>query len=284
MIKVSMNGKDMGEVIIETYPNGETRLNLTDLIPNGLTIYSINWKYESDSDFTTLAFIADYIRTKSNNYNKILTELNILYMPYSRMDRSENNSVFTLKTACKLINNMEFDSVIVNEAHSSITSELLNNCRDLNISEILFGLAEKDIALSNDNIPLICFYPDKGAKERYSSVIKKGTYLYGKKVRDFDTGRIIDYDIVDKDIFDVMNNKEPFNVIIIDDLSSYGGTFVQASKKLKEIGANKVYLVVAHAEESVYKGELFDHIDKLYTTNSILKEALNDKTTVINLI
>ena len=81
-----------------------------------------------------------------------------------------------------------------------------------------------------------------------------------------------------------MNNKEPFNVIIIDDLSSYGGTFVQASKKLKEIGANKVYLVVAHAEESVYKGELFDHIDKLYTTNSILKEALNDKTTVINLI
>ena len=283
MISIKVNGGVQKDVIIERYPNGETRLDLTAFIPKGETTYTIVWKYETDADFLTLAFINDYLKSYANEENKVFIDLTILYMPYSRMDRSENDSVFTLKTACKLINDMEFNIVNVYEPHSDVTLKLLNNSRNIEISKILLDLVENSSTILDDNVPLYYFYPDKGAMARYS--IDNGKpVLCGKKVRDFDTGRILEYDIVDKEDFNKLNKGEPFNVIIIDDLSSYGGTFVQASKRLKEVGAAKVILVVAHAEESIYKGELFDHIDKLYTTNSILRESLNDKTVVIKLI
>ena len=60
------------------------------------------------------------------------------------------------------------------------------------------------------------------------------------------------------------------NVLIVDDLCSRGGTFIEASKKLKAQGAEKISLLVAHCENNVFTGELFAHIDILYTAESNL--------------
>lgn len=38
------------------------------------------------------------------------------------------------------------------------------------------------------------------------------------------------------------------------------------------MGFEEVYLLVVHAENSVFKKELFNHIDKLFTTDSIISE------------
>ena len=61
------------------------------------------------------------------------------------------------------------------------------------------------------------------------------------------------------------------NVIIIDDISSRGGTFYHSAKKLKELGANKIYLYITHCEKTILEGEIFSSglIEKVYTTNSI---------------
>lgn len=262
MIKVNYE-----EIKKEVFPNGETRLDLRTILTNPLAEaeYFFEWKYESDADFTTLHFIVDYIKDNDPRWAEKVTILNILYMPYSRMDRSENGSVFSLKTAAKLINLLDFELVRVYEPHSSKTIELLKNAGDLQPSAVLLDEALDHMRLISD-LPTYIFYPDKGAKARYKMTDQP--YLTGAKKRDFDTGRILSYEIENKE--DLKHNK--FNVVIIDDLTSYGGTFIAASKLLKELGADKVILVVTHAEEAAFQGELLDHIDGLFATNSITNQ------------
>ena len=59
------------------------------------------------------------------------------------------------------------------------------------------------------------------------------------------------------------------SVIIRDDICSYGGTFVAAAKELRARGVESITLVVTHCENNILKGEVFDYIDKVITTDSI---------------
>ena len=64
------------------------------------------------------------------------------------------------------------------------------------------------------------------------------------------------------------------DILIVDDICSYGGTFLHSAWKLKqELGAGNIYLFVSHCEDSILKGELIkgDLIQKIYTTDSIYK-------------
>ena len=110
MIKVNYE-----EIKKEVFPNGETRLDLRPVLANPVAEkeYFFEWKYESDADFFTLELIIDYIKEHDADWDKKVTILNILYMPYSRMDRSENGSVFSLKTAAKIINSWKFKIVSI---------------------------------------------------------------------------------------------------------------------------------------------------------------------------
>ena len=58
---------------------------------------------------------------------------------------------------------------------------------------------------------------------------------------------------------------------IIDDICSRGGTFYHSAKKLKEHGANDIYLYVSHCENTILEGDLLkgDLIKRVYTTDSI---------------
>jgi ribose-phosphate pyrophosphokinase len=64
--------------------------------------------------------------------------------------------------------------------------------------------------------------------------------------------------------------------IIVDDLSSYGGTFIKTADRLREEGFVEVILLVAHAENVIFKRNdrtgqlLFEHVEKIFTTDSIL--------------
>lgn len=91
--------------------------------------------------------------------------------------------------------------------------------------------------------------------------------LVGFKHRNFETGKIESLEIVGQ--VDKITPR-PAKAIIVDDLSSYGGTFVATADALREQGISEVYLLVAHAENSIFKGKLFEHVDKVFTTDSIL--------------
>jgi ribose-phosphate pyrophosphokinase len=246
----------------KTFPNGETLVDGKQIY-NSITegINKVTLKYENDDDLIKLLFVKSYL----NEY-KQLASLVIYYMPYSRMDRVENRSVFTLKYICNLINSLDFFSVFVIEPHSDITIALLDRCSVFYPTIDLLGkvMIEVKFDTSKDFI----FFPDAGASKRYSKEVG-WRHLVGYKKRDFDTGEIIQLEVMG-DI-----KERNFQVIIVDDLCSYGGTFVRSAKKLKELGASDIYLLVAHCEESIFKGDLFNSglITKVFTTNSIISDS-----------
>jgi ribose-phosphate pyrophosphokinase len=258
MIKI--DGK---EVEFKTFPNNETLFNHNSLdAVHGWIPQQVQFKYESDWDLIKLAMLKDYLDT----LNVKSADLVIYYMPYSRMDRSENGSPFTLKTIANFINRLNFPVVTVVEPHSDVTCALLDNSNPYYINYNLISAVKTKVGF-DDNIDYIVF-PDAGAQKRYSKMpVKKP--LVGFKHRNFETGKIESLEIVGQ--VDKVSPR-PAKAIIVDDLSSYGGTFVATADALREQGISEVYLLVAHAENSIFKGKLFEHVDKVFTTDSILTD------------
>lgn len=257
---IKLNGKT---VKFDTFPNGETKLIEQSIYVKGTySRKTIIFKYVNDSDLLKLMFLKRYIDSISMGY----LELIVYYMPYSRQDRTENNSPFTLKYATNFINNLNFDKVVVIEPHSDVTPALLNNveAKYINFDLLPRVMGSVDFDEGNDYI----VFPDSGASKRYSKMGDFNT-LVGHKKRDFDTGKITNLDIIG------VNNHIGQKALIVDDLSSYGSTFVRTAKELKKMGIKEIYLLVAHAENSIFKGELFENINKVFTTDSILTECNN---------
>ena len=259
---IIVNGR---EIKFEKFPNGETRM-VEDSFPSKLpNTINVTFKYEDDSDLIKLMFVKRYLE-QCLIIKEFRCILNMLYMPYSRMDRSENNSPFTLKYVAEFINNLNFDGVAITEAHSEVTTALVDNSMSMLYNLELIENVKEDVGF-DEEVDYIVF-PDNGASKRYSN-LKAKNILVGYKNRDFETGEIKSLNIIG----DV--NGKGKKAVIVDDLSSYGGTFVATSKELKKLGIEEVYLLVAHAENSIFKGELFNHVDKVFTTNSILTEQGN---------
>ena len=245
-----LNGKP---VLIERYPDETPRLNIT--VDSGDV--KLKWLYEEDEEMI-LFFIVRHL--KEQYVIKSLT-LYMPYIPHARMDRVKNrHEVFTLKYFCEFINSLCFDKVIVRDAHSSVSLALINNVVSEPIDKNIKKLKDKLLDSQKD----IVFYPDEGSCKRYSEMINFPC-AFGLKRRDWSTGKIMG--------LEVQGNLpvSPFNVLIIDDISSYGGTFLHSARKLKELGADKVYLYITHCENSILKGELINSglLEKIYTTKSI---------------
>lgn len=255
------------EVIFEKFPNGETLFKRDQL--DIRTENYIYFKFESDQDLFNLMLLKgelDIAPCKSNR-------LEIAYYPYSRMDRGSETISFTLKTVSNFINTLKFDEVIVNEPHSEKCIELTNNCVDRNTTKILFEAKKKEIGfdIKKDYI----LFPDKGASKRYRKDFDGYKTLTANKTRNFENGKIENLTIEGK----IENNAK---VVIVDDLSSYGGTFLWSATKLKEIGAGDIYLVITHAEKSILEGKIptDELIKKVYCTDSIMSRSTCDKIVV----
>ncbi|HHV09675.1 MAG TPA: ribose-phosphate pyrophosphokinase [Clostridiales bacterium] len=242
-------------VQIERYPDETPRLNITvdsdDIM--------LEWLWEKDEEMI-LYFITRHLREQ---YAVKSLTLYMPYIPHARMDRVKNRKeVFTLKYFCEFINSMHFDKLIVRDAHSSVSLALLNNV----VSEPVDKNIKKLITRLLDPQKDIVFYPDEGSCKRYSEMIGFPC-AFGVKKRNWDTGKILGLDVHGE------LPASPFNVLMIDDISSYGGTFLHSARKLKELGAGRLYLYITHCENSILKGELINSglFEKIYTTESIYK-------------
>lgn len=58
------------------------------------------------------------------------------------------------------------------------------------------------------------------------------------------------------------------DILIIDDICIYGGTFVGLAKMLRKRNAGKLYLAVSHITVEYPNPELFSLFDRVFTTNS----------------
>lgn len=251
---IKLNGR---EVVFDSFPNGETRIEPTGWLDRGNRVM---FRYHSDADLIHLMLLKRHMdEWVPKGGEQFLT---IAYMPYSRADRGNSNSVFSLRYVAKFINDLGFDRVTVVEPHSDVTCALLDRSHPWYVTKMMLPdvMRKLQMIFPWDRV----VFPDAGAQKRYADL--NIPHLVGLKHRDFATGKIESLQLVG-DLADFTT--EPRNALIIDDLCSYGGTFVRAAKALREMYFKKVYLLVAHLENSVYKGELLDQIDGIYTTDSI---------------
>lgn len=254
------------------YPDGTFRINIPDIPVRDGSPLEIVWTYRNETELSLLVYIAENLR---ENYSNPIN----LYMPYipnARMDRVHNGSeVFTLKYFCKIINFLGFNKVTVLDAHSPVSSALLDRCENLSPEKYTNSAVElSGIDRENDYI----FFPDEGSCKRYSSMFGDFQNIgFGIKKRNWNDGKILGLDIFGE-------SPENKNVLIIDDICSYGGTVYHSARKLKELNCGKIYVYFTHCEDSIAKGELLtgDLIEHIYTTNSLFSIDPDSKMTVLD--
>lgn len=231
--------------------------NIKKTIKNKATNY-ITWKYESDEELFTLMCLRD-------KYSSENMELIMFYLPHARMDRVKNSSdVFTLKTFCKIINSLNFSKVYILDPHSNVGPALLD--RLIVYTPLLsISKAVQQTAKESEN-GMVAFFPDEGACKRYEEMVSCAEKATGSKKRDWVTGKLSNDYVIHED------NIKGKDILIIDDICSYGGTFVRAARALKEKGAKNINLYVTHCENNATKGELFSCglINKVFTTDSLI--------------
>lgn len=282
---IYLNGKKINFI---DFPNKERRLDLPKEMVN-MDVYNVvnnvYWKYNGDASIFELLLLDNAIHSYKEKYN-----LYIGYMPYSRMDRTENEgTAFSLDIMTTLLtqNLRAISEVFILDPHSEVTLKQLNRKSKQNLDynfakefEYLdhwfdettqsYSFAKDVIDYTKLNIKNAWFvFPDKGAAKRYNANDYPNVIVC-EKVRDFATGKI-------QTIKAHINKQtttpdEHAPLIIIDDLCSYGGTFVGAVKAIENdlgITSKNNWLIVTHAEEAMTQGNIPKTFQKVFTTNSI---------------
>lgn len=242
------------EIRQDSFSAGELKLNLTP-ISKDIPIL-VKWRYENDRELFTIACIREF-------YKENYCALEVNYFPHARMDRVKNpEDVFTLKVFCKMLNDMHFDKVICLDVHSNVTPALVDNFYSSSPKSYIENVLT---TIGTENLTL--FFPDEGAMKRYGEMFKDIPQAFGIKKRNWENQKIEDYMVAG------LENIIGKRILIIDDICSYGNTFVKAAEALKKVGVKEIYLYVSHCEDAISKGSVFTsgYFDGIFTTNSLVR-------------
>ena len=257
----------------EYFPDGTMKLNMC----NTDNIVDISWFYDSESELIQLYYIVSHVFDQDP---EAYISLFMPYVPNARFDRVKNEKErFTLKHFSEFINNLGFNEVTVFDPHSYVSEALINR---LCIQNPLIFIHKSINRITKTPEELLLFFPDEGSVKRYEDVIKtypNSPYAFGIKNRDWTTGQIKGLSVNGQT--DKIKDRD---VLIIDDICSKGGTFYHSALKLKELGANKIYLYISHCENTIYEGELLKNnglIEKIYTTDTILTNLESPKIELV---
>jgi ribose-phosphate pyrophosphokinase len=234
---------------------------------------TIKWNFENNEELLALYFITNHV--KNAGYKNII--LDMPYIPNARQDRVKNpEDVFTLKYFAQLINSLGFKEVRVLDAHSNVSLALIDRVVPKTPKPYIEKVIDEIVSQTGKK-PLM-FYPDEGAGKRYSGMVTL-PYCFGIKKRDWATGEIKGLTVAGET--ELINGS---NVLIVDDICSYGGTFLHSANALKELGAADIYLFVSHCEKSVLDGKLYhcEDVKHIYTTDSIFAGE-DDRITVLKI-
>ncbi len=158
------------------------------------------------------------------------------YLPYSRYDRVEDShDPLSLKVFCKLINSLGFSNVVVDDCHSDVGVALLDNCTNMPQHDLVLALVP-DLEQYDAIVA-----PDAGSLKKAQKLAKILCIPVVKcdKIRDFKTGKILDFSV------DTENIEGINNVLIADDICDGAGTFIGLTIKLLQ-HFNQVDLYVTH--------------------------------------
>ncbi len=256
MIRLRANGTPVN-VTATKFPDGTSQVWQLGSYINKCDYFHIDFLWENkEEEILHLLQLTDLIRNESP---ECYIYLNMPFVPYARQDKTINDqNTFSLSTFASLLNSKKYNIVAGYDVHSKVAKQLIKNFCNINTWDFHYKV-------HLDFKPNIVFYPDKGAADRYVRY-ENEVVIYGEKIREPLTGKIIGYKIVNAESFDLKDKK----ILIIDDICDGGATFITASKTLKELGVGKIGLCVSHGIFSKGLEELLAAgITNFYTTNSL---------------
>jgi ribose-phosphate pyrophosphokinase len=257
---------------INRFPDGQQSINILE--SNYTTFHSL--KYQ-----TTPIIIKSRLNTFQDLElivcaNQALKEIGVkevkLYIPYcigGRSDRKfQEGGINYIKTViAPILNSQGFSEVKVMDPHSDVLEACINNFTKVDNTELI---RKSLITLDNNNDfreKIVLVSPDAGAYKKIFDVAQKfgiERIITATKVRDLKTGKILHTEIP------TLDQHEDLKYVIVDDICDGGRTFIELAKAIKGSRPTaKVYLIVTHGIFSSGFGELNNHIEKIYTTNSI---------------
>ena len=243
------------------FPDGTPLMKFTVCADTDEVQYRIAWRYDNLTEQVILQNLVWHIQDK-NPAAKIT--LNLPYVPNARMDRTYfEDEVAMLKNFARFINELGFYRVYILDPHSNVAAQLINR---VHVDE---AQVKQLIGEVIDTVnPDLLYFPDEGCQKRLKTVVQH-PHIVGWKDREWKTGEILSTEILGKHKNEIKGAK----ILIVDDISSYGGTFIAAAEILKELGAAEIYLYVTHAENSILLGQLLTcgFINKVFTTDTIFR-------------
>jgi ribose-phosphate pyrophosphokinase len=274
------------EYVVNSYPDGTHYVKVNEFSDR------LTFEINSYQDLWILRQIKDVC-----DYNGQEVNLHIPCLLDAQADRRFNPDESSgLKLVCDFINSMKFKSVSIFHPHNQeVVEALLDNVKiidnSLFVKEVLSNIycenkkIERDLGLFYhqkqelyDNVLL--FSSDAGGFKPLIKLADKigwqGEVYGASKSRKYVDGKSILVQEIDRQDFD---NKD---ILIIDDICVYGGTFVGLAKMLRARNCGKLYLAVSHVTVENPNKELFVLFDEVFSTDSkeytyLIKEIKTNK-------
>lgn len=248
---------------INKYPDGTSYVSVGD----GENLMPVTFRINSYEDLWHLNQYVDAYFARHKERPWIVIPNLIDAQADRRFNKGESSG---LKLVCKFLNNMNADFQIFHPHNPEVVEAMMDNVKitdnEYFITKVLTSIDRINrhsiVPLENN---LILMSADAGG---FKPLIKlcdklgwKGETYSAAKSRHPVKHTLTQ--IIDREDF------EGKDILIVDDISVFGGTFKGLSKLLKERNCGKLYLAVSHMTmQDLGKHPVTDFFDKVFTTNS----------------
>ncbi len=243
---------------LNEYPDGANYISDVGSDP-------FTFKVNSYEDLWHLNQLVDAFQSKYSATPHIIIPNLLDAQADRRFNKGESSG---LKLICDFLNGMNATFEIFHPHNPEVVEALVDNVIIMDNT----GFIEKvlgSLCIYN-NMDTILMSSDAGGFKPLMKLCDKlewngGAYSASKSRKwDYEKQNSKLHQVVDKEDFDGRD------VIIIDDICVYGGTFKGLSKLLRERNVGRLYLAVSHMTIQNHKGNdtVFAYFDKVFTTNS----------------
>lgn len=271
-----LNEKDkkyhLNEIHVKRFRDGEVKVKIKD------NIRRKNCFFIHDSSLIPAEWLTQLIFANETMKNSSADEIiNVLpYMKFSRQDRKDESRVSINAKAVADVISLYADRVLTLDAHFTQIQGFyripLDNLYSSNVLLDYLSAKHKDF-LNN----LIIMSPDAGGASRAKAFANKlgvKDIVVGYKYRKSE-GEVSEFKIIGE-----VQDKD---VLIVDDIVDSGNTLIEATKKLKEEGARKVYSYCTHGVFSENAREKISKVLDLMIVSDSIYQPKYEKIEVIPL-
>ena len=188
--------------------------------------------------------------------------------------RFADNQSSGLKLICKLLNSMKANFKVFHPHNPEVVEALLDRVEIIDnrifVQSVFDYLTRKTNNVNSVYDNLMLFSSDAGGFKPLIKLADKLNWrgeVYGaSKSRKYEDNKTKLIQVIDRQDF------QGKDILIIDDICVYGGTFVGLAKMLRKKNCGKLYLAVSHITVENPNPELFSLFDEIFTTNSKFEE------------